>query len=190
MTEEQAIAAAFKRKSQVGTLGRVFSGLCVYCGEVFWTQRNDQQLCSHKCRHAYKSGPRATKWSGGRSKVWSGHVQVLAHDHPFKTARNTVMEHRLVMEKHLGRYLRKNESVHHKNGIRDDNRIENLELWASRPQPAGQRISDLVAWVVDDYEAEVRAKIAVKDAVRGVLDRLAKYGTLADIPNSGERDHF
>ena len=59
-----------------------------------------------------------------------------------------VMEHRVVMEEHLGRPLLDDENVHHINGDRADNRLENLEIW-NTSQPAGQRVPDKIKHALD-----------------------------------------
>jgi HNH endonuclease len=91
-------------------------------------------------------------WKGGTTKHHAGYVMVRVLEHP-RARRNGgyVFEHILVMEDILGRRLLPDESVHHRNGVKDDNRPENLELW-TRPQPSGIRASDAVAWAKEILE--------------------------------------
>ena len=74
------------------------------------------------------SGPKNYHWSGGRKKHSQGYILVYAPDHPCRDRNGFVLEHRLVMEQHIGRLLDESEIVHHKNGIKSDNRLENLQV--------------------------------------------------------------
>ncbi len=90
--------------------------------------------------------PKRVKKGFWRSE--SGYILLCRTNHPNAKVNGSIFEHTLVMSEYLGRPLKKGENVHHKNGIRDDNRIENLELW-HRSQPPGQRLEDKINWCKD-----------------------------------------
>ncbi len=93
-------------------------------------------------------GKDAPNWHGGRKMDKDGYIQVLVGKRKYRP------EHCVVMEQHLGRPLFPGETVHHKNGIRHENNIGNLELKASNHGP-GQTIPDLLAWakeILQRYE--------------------------------------
>lgn len=120
---------------------------CLQCGATFYVRnyrKETAKFCSVSCGSKYKwnhnvrvrnsfrhdhSGCKHPQWNGGRSVNSQGYVLIYSPDHPYKDQRNCVREHRLVMERHIGRYLSPEEVVHHINGNHQDNRIENLQLF-------------------------------------------------------------
>lgn len=79
------------------------------------------------------SGDKHPKWKGGRVRLTNGYIQVYTPGHP-RAYRNLVYEHVLVMEKKLGRYLNDKERCHHINGIKDDNREDNLTVCSTNSE--------------------------------------------------------
>jgi hypothetical protein len=99
------------------------------------------------CRPA-PAGEVNGSWKGGRTRHEAGYVMVRVPGHPRAGKCPYIFEHVLVAEAGLGRHVYPGESIHHRNGIRDDHRPENLELW-TRPQPSGIRVSDAIAWAYE-----------------------------------------
>ena len=109
---------------------------CVSCGKVCNVRPSRAKgfkNCSMKCFGTYSKGHKAYNYKGGRT-IRGGYVYVLNKGHPKCDPDGYVIEHRLIVERHLGRFLTKKEIVHHINGIRSDNRLENLELYNSQSQ--------------------------------------------------------
>jgi predicted Zn-ribbon and HTH transcriptional regulator len=148
---------------------RATSETCLVCGSVNPPERT---TCSKACRYELVArrhrengtrppelteaqraeraervrGSNAPWWKGGRALTDSGYVTVVAPaDYPFPQSvrhNNRIREHRMVMELHLGRALDPREVVHHINGDRTDNRIENLELHTSHSEHMGEHAED------------------------------------------------
>lgn len=97
-------------------------------------------LCSVHYMRVWRTGMTTRR----KAANGAGHLTKHGYREVTVGGRKT-LQHRVVMEDRLGRALFPEESVHHINGVRDDNRPENLELWSSS-QPAGQRVADKIAW--------------------------------------------
>lgn len=118
-----------------------YKRICVICGKKFNTtlseiKRGGAKNCSRKCYYIYlrrtiKKGTKSPSWKGGKIKN-GGYIAVYNPKHPRSNCSGYVFEHLLVMEKYLGRIIKKEENVHHINGIKDDNRIDNLILFPTR----------------------------------------------------------
>lgn len=128
---------------------------CEWCENPFVPSRSTKKCCSLRCARDLGNSERGSpgelngRWKGGiRPHGTTGYVR------QYVPGKGWDLQHRIVMAGILGRPLLRGENVHHKNGIRDDNRPENLELWATK-QPPGQRKDEQQMSV-----SELKARIA------------------------------
>lgn len=130
--------------------------ICQECNKPFKRIRTTSYIpkfCTKQCSNANtavlhrvsRKGSGNPSWKGGRKVVQGGYIKLHRPEHPNSDNKGYIFEHRLVMEKKIGRYLFPFETVHHKNGVRSDNRPKNLQLFVSK-HPPGQTPEDLIIW--------------------------------------------
>lgn len=159
----------------------IYKKNCKGCGIAFiakfWCQTHCTKQCQHEC-HVIRRRSQYRKENNipldkpveKRVKFGSGHIckkygyKIRSkRGHPNASKNGRIYEHVLVMSEYLGRPILRGENIHHKNGVRNDNRIENLELWTTG-QPSGQRVIDKIEWCLDFLKkyGEVEYKITKK----------------------------
>jgi hypothetical protein len=161
------------------------------------------KVCKKHKIQCQRTGPRSgaghPEWKGGRVINKDGYVGIYSPGHPtFHKTHKYVLEHRLVMEKHLGRYLTKEEVVHHRNGVKDDNRIENLELFATNGEHLAETLKGQCPKWSQDGIRRIRAGRArnrlaalerqemLRQLSEGMTQMIEPYGSW----NSEELRHF
>lgn len=142
-----------------GRSARAEKGPCTVegCDRASTTQAGHCKLHYERIRRTGHPGPAGTmvRPNGTGCLTEDGYIRLTMPD------GRRVLEHVHVMEQYLGRPLVPGENVHHRHGIKDDNRIEHLELWYV-VQPTGQRVSDLIAYVTKYFPEEVRQALATR----------------------------
>jgi len=135
---DRRIYCSHKCKGEARTQASLAEKICEGCGKPFLSQPyRGVRYCSPECSN---TGMRQKKQRGWAVDKKTGYVRIGRDN-------RTILQHRVVMEEVLGRPLKPFENVHHKNGVKHDNRPENLEVWVVK-QPKGQRPEDIEEWAI------------------------------------------
>lgn len=133
----QKCSGKFKTQNRKG-ITKNFKGSCLSCGKIFETykspSRDAPKFCSLVCLGKSQVGENNPAYNGGKYFDSSGYVVLFMPNHPNRGAKNTVLEHRFVMECKLGRYLEKEECVHHIDFDKKNNSPENLMLFKNNSE--------------------------------------------------------
>lgn len=178
-------------------IGIRYQDACLKCGKTLWRRR---QYLGHLCRNcsAILTGHRGinnNRWKGGKLLTRFGYIEVKAYpDNPYYPMANRhgyIPEHRLVIAQHLGRCLAKWEVVHHKNGIKTDNHLENLELVLQAKNVAYSLQTQTLVERVGELEKQVRLlKFQIKTLRQGNPELgnslFPSVETLHETPHVGE----
>lgn len=143
---EKPLCGSHKHRRLTGNYGpvRPDGDACTF--EGCDKPRRTMLLCSGHYAQQRRGGPLKPLWRPERRTINAqGYVLLYRPGEPGATKHGRIMEHRHVMQQALGRPLERHENVHHRNGDRADNRLENLELWSTM-QPTGQRVIDKIEW--------------------------------------------
>ena len=139
---------------------RYTRNLCILCYSRVYKKENPEKEASRAARHhkirwnerRLKKGLPLDHIFQKKYRFMDGYKYIWMPEHAEARKSGYIQEHRLIMSQHIGRPIDKKETIHHINGIRSDNRIENLELWNSR-HPKGQRVEDKIKWCIELLES-------------------------------------
>lgn len=175
------------RRLQVWIEDEMQTQQCV-ADRLGWSRRQVGSVCRSLGIQTASTGPRRGDrhfgWRGGVRIDKDGYVNVYCPEHPHARRNRTVLHHRLVMEEHLGRYLHPLEVVHHRNGQRDDNRIENLELFDRNSDHLRHELTGQVPRWSEDGKCRIRE--AVKARHRRRRESRARANQKASTAGDGQ----
>lgn len=170
---------------------KAVSKACESCGSEFKPRHSRSRYCSKRC--LWDGNAKRTPHNKGSGVGWidkRGYKWVYVVENGKNVAKR---EHRMVMEESIGRKLLAEELVHHKNGIKHDNRIENLEIedWASHTQHhhAGSQRDDLfkkTSQVMANYREQQKRLSEQNDYLLAALDRIARPHDCGCVPCTGD----